>query len=359
MWIGLIIILFALAGFAIWQTPRNWWKNKIAKTLVIVFHAIGIASFVFLLWFYHIVEVQIIKDIALYIETVYFSFTVFLAIFSVIRYALAYIFRHKKDSKVFKFVSNGNKFFAVIAILTILFLIPGIYNANNLVKKTYSVAVEKMGQMKIAFVADLHVGAGATPRIIDEMVSIVNDMDADALLIAGDVSDSSSTKEDLEYLSNALSKIKTKYGIYYSEGNHEKESYYDVKPYLDKANVISLFDEAYELPNKVVIVGMRDKSDKSITEIKKNVHSDNPCIVMNHRSAGLKKFANEAQIVVSGHTHGYQFPFVALGGPFVRDFSYGIKNIDGMIAIDTSGVGIWGYRVSWPSKKEVVEIDIN
>ncbi len=359
MWIGLIIILFALAGFAIWQTPRNWWENKIAKTLVIVFHAIGIASFVFLLWFYHIVDIQIIKDIALYIETVYFSFTVFLAIFSIVRYAIAYNLKDKKNSKVYMFVKNGNKFFALIAILTILFLIPGIYNANNLVKKTYSVAIEKMGQMKIAFVADLHVGAGTTPKIIDEMVRLVNDMNADALLIAGDVSDSSSTREDLEYLSNSLMKIKTKYGIYYSEGNHEKECYYDVLPYLKKANVTCLFDEICILPNGVVIVGMRDKGDRSLGEIKKGISNDAACIVMQHRSVGYKKLSNDANLVVSGHTHGYQFPLVALGGPFVRDFSYGIKNINGMIAIDTSGVGVWGYRVTWPSKNEVVEININ
>lgn len=359
MWIGLIVVLFILAGFAIWQTPRNWWKNKIARIFVIIFHAIGIASFIFLLWFYHFTQSTTVKDIALYIETIYFSFTIFLAIFSIVRYALAYIFSQKKDSKVFKFVSSGNKFFALVAILTILFLIPGIYNANTLVKKTYSIASEKINQMKIAFVADLHVGAGATPKIIDEMVKIVNDMDADVLLIGGDISDSASTEDDLEYLSNSLSKIKTKYGIYYCEGNHEKEGYYDVVPYMEKANAIYLYNETYVLPNGVVLVGMSDKRDKSLPEIKKDVSSDAPCIVIQHRSVGYKKLSKDADLVVSGHTHGYQFPFIALGAPFVRDFSYGIKNINGMIAIDTSGVGTWGYKVTWPSKKEVVEIDIN
>ena len=357
MWIGLIAVLFILAAFAIWQTPGSWWQNKVARIFVIIFHALGVASFVFLLWFYHVVENETIKNIALYIETVYFSFTVFLAILSILRFAIAYNLKDKKNSKVYRFVKNGNKFFALVAILTILFLIPGIYNANTLTTKKYNIEIENAPRMKVAFAADLHVGAGATPAMLDKMVDLINEMNADMLLIAGDASDSSSTEKDLEYLSRALGKIKTKYGTYYCEGNHEKESYYDVLPYLKKAGVTYLHNQDITLPNGVVLVGMCDKRDKSVSEIIKN--TDSPCIVMQHRSVGYKKLSKDADLVVSGHTHGYQYPFLALTGPIVRDMSYGIKKYDKMHAIVTSGVSVWGYRAKWPSKNEVVEIDIN
>ena len=56
-----------------------------------------------------------------------------------------------------------------------------------------------------------------------------------------------------------------------------------------------------------VLVGMCDKRDKSLSEIKKGISSDAPCIVMQHRSVGYKKLSKDADLVVSGHTHGYQF----------------------------------------------------
>ena len=96
---------------------------------------------------------------------------------------------------------------------------------------------------------------------------------------------------------------------------------------MEKANAKFLHNETYKLPNGVVLVGMCDKRNKSLSEIKKGVSSDAPCIVMQHRSVGYKKLSSDADIVVSGHTHGYQFPIVALGAPFVRDLSYGMKNI--------------------------------
>lgn len=359
MWIGLIAALFILAAFAIWQTPRSWWQNKVARIFVIMFHALGVASFVFLLWFYHVVDNETIKNIALYIETVYFSFTVFLAILSILRFAIAYNLKDKKTSKVYRFVKNGNKFFTLVAILTILFLIPGIYNANTLVTKKYNIEITNAQKMKVAFVSDLHVGAGATSKILEKMVNMINEMNADMLLIAGDVSDSSSTERDLENLATSLSQIKTKYGIYYCEGNHEKESYYDAEPYLKKAGVTCLHNQDITLPNGVVLVGMCDKRNKSVSEIKKDKNDDAPCIVLQHRSVGYKKLSKDADLVVSGHTHGYQYPFLALTGPFVRDMSYGIKKYGKMNAIVSSGVGMWGYRAKWPSKNEVVEIDIN
>ena len=209
-------------------------------------------------------------------------------------------------------------------------------------------------------ISDLHVGAGADKSNIDDMVKIVNDMNADCLFICGDIVDSSTSISDIEYLKQSLEKINTTYGIYAVEGNHEEQCRYDIGKHLEGTDVIFLNDEAALINNEVVVIGLYNEPNKKVCDIKKEYKIDNKyTIVLQHKPEHLKSIQNDADLVLCGHTHGYQYPFTAVTTPIFNDMRQGIKNFNNMTAVTSSGLSQWGYHTKWPSHSEVVEIIIN
>lgn len=359
MWYVLLAEILFLSLFTIFRAPKQWFKNKTFLIIFTTIHSIGIGSVIILLWFFYKMDNQLLKEIIIKIETVYFSFLIFSFVLSLFRDFIFYATRHVKNMKIRNAILSPNIFWLIVAILSCLYLIPGFKNADDIVKTTYKIESNKVDHLKIALVSDLHIGAGANSQNLDDMVKIVNDMNADCLMICGDIVDSSTSINDLNYLKQSLKNIKTTYGIYAVDGNHDDQCRYDSEQYLLDAKVVILHNESELINNSIAIVGLCEKNEESVNEIKKENNIDNEyTIVLKHKPLNFRSFEDDADLVLCGHTHGYQYPFTAVTTP-LYDMRQGIKTFGNMIGITSCGLSQWGYHSKWPSHSEVVEVIIN
>ena len=220
------------------------------------------------------------------------------------------------------------------------------------------------------------------------MVERVNECDADVVLIAGDIF--TSTYGGLahpEKYSEALRKLKAKYGVYVVAGNHDVEENlfggFPVSPsseafrtpemdkFFEDCGFKMLYDEAVELDDgKVTLLGRVDgeragdgtTNRMNVNELMKNnnVSKDSVVIALEHEPMDYKELSDGGvDVVLSGHTHnGQLFP----GNMFVPIFNengYGYKKIHNIDTFVTAGVGYYGPPMRVGTDGEIMIVDIN
>lgn len=365
MWILLIAALLTMSAFTIYQTPREWFKKPILRLALIAFHLIGVASILLLLWGVHLMEDGFLRRAIIWVESVYFSVTVYALVFSLLRYLCFSIALRFRKRKLLALLGSRTLFFSIVLIVSVLYLIPASYNASHLKTQGYDVTVDKPcadESVKAVLLADFHVGGGARKYELDQMVELTNEANPDIILIAGDVADSSSSESDLEYMESSLKKLNSRYGIYYAEGNHERECNLNPEPYLERAGVTILKDEGIRLENGLNIIGRRNEIEETVTDIMAEcgLSGNDPTLVVQHKPKQLAKLIGQCDLVLGGHTHGYVFPFVGIREPLLNTVTCGYRAIgDELQAVVTTGVSQWGYRGKWPSRSEVAVINMH
>ena len=365
MWILLIAALLAMSAFTIYQTPREWFQKPILRIAVFAYHAIGVASILLLLWGVHLMEDGILRRSIIWVETMYFTVTIFALVFALIRYLGFSIALRFHKRRLISLLESRTLFFGLVLIVSVLYLIPATYSASHLKSKSFDVTINKPcsdQSVRAVLLADFHVGAGATQYELDQMVELTNEANPDIILIAGDIADSSSSVYDLEAMEQSLEKLNSRYGIFYAEGNHERECRVDPEPYLERANVTILKDVGIRLPNGINLIGRKNEIQKPVSEIMEECGLDSamPTVVVQHNPQILSRLRGQCDLVLSGHTHGYAFPFLGLREPLLNTVTCGQRDIgDSLNAIVTSGVSQWGYRGKWPSQSDITVINMN
>lgn len=364
MWILLITVLLLMSFLTIIQTPRSWFKNKIARLFLIIYHTIGILSIILILFVVYKMEDSLFREIIIWTETVYFTITIFGLVIAVFRFCAFHVARHFKHLKIINILKSRLIFLLVTVLVSFGYMVFSIGSALNIKATSYDITIDKscdVTNLKIAVVADFHVGAGARHKELDKMAELIIQEKPDLILIAGDVCDSSSSVSDLEYVEKTLKKLKPKYGIFYAEGNHEKESRINPDKYLISAGVVILKDEATTLSIGLNIIGRKDNQKKDVETIIKetNLNTSHPTIILEHRPKNLHKFGDDVDLVLCGHTHGYQFPFMGILSPFTINMSYGLQKYGNTYALVTSGISEWGFRTKWPSQSEVAFLNLH
>lgn len=360
---SLIIPSLMMIVLAIILTPREWMRNRILAGFVMLFHALGVASMVLLLFFVYKMSDGFYREAIIWTMTVYFAFLEFTLILVIVRYCMHEIARHFDKKRILKIINNGAVFYLISMMITGLYLIPATHNATNLKATEYNISVNKSaqnGELTIVSCSDLHVGGGARHREIDQMLAYINAAHPDVVVIVGDVCDSSSSVNDLEYLKSALNQIDSRYGIYYCQGNHEDECREEWIPYMKEAGVIFLNDRGIELQKGINLIGRANELQMTVPEIikKDNLDVNDVNIVIQHRPKELKEQDGISDLVICGHTHGYQFPFHSIYTPYTRDMAYGHQKFGLTDVVVTSGVSEWGYRSKWPSQSEVAIVNL-
>lgn len=364
MWILLILALAGMSALTIIQTPREWLKHTLTRVLLIVYHAVGITSIVLILFVVHRMKDGLLREIIVWTETCYFTLTTYALLLSVVRYFGFELARHFRHRKILQILSSHTAFFLAVVLISAVYLVPSIHNATNLKTTTYDIQVNKdcdAETLSVAVVSDFHIGAGARHSEMDQMAELLSAAKPDVILIDGDVCDSSSSADDLEYMEETLKKLDCRYGVFYAEGNHEAECRTNPEPYLLRAGVTILKDSGVRLENGVNIVGRKNALETGVEEIIEECGLDSsaPTIVLQHRTKGLSRLDGVADIAICGHTHGYAFPFMGVLMPYMRDISYGHRMYGETNVVVSSGIAEWGYRTKWPSQSEVTVINIS
>ena len=262
----------------------------------------------------------------------------------------------------------------------VLYLGYGWYSAHHVVETRYTIETDKMaGRLRLVLLADSHVGATFDSDGFEAQMERISALSPDAVLLAGDFVDDDTSKDNMTASARALGALKTKYGVYYVYGNHDKgyrpPSYRgysgeDLAAELVKNGVHVLEDETVLVDGRFYIAGRADLSEEERYGKKRAAAADllarkDPSkltILMDHQP---RDYAGEAgtgaDLVVSGHTHGGQIiPLTWLmeRGVGGNDKTYGHERRNGTDFIVTSGISDWAIKFKTGCKAEYVVIDI-
>ncbi|NQY52480.1 MAG: metallophosphoesterase [Campylobacteraceae bacterium] len=244
-----------------------------------------------------------------------------------------------------------------------------IYNAKNYVLENIDVKIKNLNQeYKIIQISDVHIGGLIDQAFIKTMVNKINTLDADIIVITGDLVDTS-----MKYAKDALDELeylKSKYGTYFIVGNHE---------YFHNINEIILYIKKLNirvLENENVYIGEKDKGfnlagvydvfgyryEDYLPDIKKALKDieNSPTVLLAHQPKFIEEVPTSVDLVLSGHTHGGQIvPFnllVKLQQPYVRGLHQ--HNESTQIYIN-KGTGFWGPPMRLGASSEITIINIS
>lgn len=324
---------------------------------------------------------------------------IFLLLFDLVRILLR-LFKRRSlfdpiDIDTYR-ISGGVIFFGVI-----LLSVYGIVHAGKIRKKHYDVTLRRQAKktpaitgasseresrtLRIALVADLHLGGSVGLPHARKMKKIIDGMHPDLIVYAGDIFDNDfDAIANPEEIAATFRSLPSTYGSYACWGNHDIDevilagftfssgnSATTSDPRMDQfladANIRLLKDETVLIDDSFYLIGRLDAScrqksgiiRKTAAELISPLDPLRPVLVIDHQPSELSELARAgADLVLSGHTHdGQLFP----GNLTTR---IGWKNscgklvIGSMTSIVTSGVGVWGPAMRIGTNSEVVEVDV-
>lgn len=264
-------------------------------------------------------------------------------------------------------------------IISIIVFGIGWHQAHHVSQTNYEIITNKdIPDFKIAMFADSHIGTTFNAEGFAKHLEKIQAQNPDIVFVVGDYIDDDTTKEDMISATEALGQLKTKYGIYFVFGNHDKGYYgpehrgFSVKELIDELtqnDIKILLDESVLINNSFYVIGRQDYSAvkeqgglrKSIKELIKNLDKSKYMIVLDHQPTEYDEQADaKVDLVLSGHTHGGQlFPFNQVGKLIkANDLVYGHEKRKNTDFIVTSGISDWAIKFKTGTKSEFVIIDI-
>lgn len=260
-------------------------------------------------------------------------------------------------------VPTGWMGLATLIALAVVFVLAfwGGFSAPKV--KHISVQIPGAPRLKLALVADTHLGMGVSLARFDKALQKIEAEKPDALLVLGDVFEYGPYRE--QYAAR-LAQVKTPLGAYGVLGNHEYYvGYGDSKNFFNQAGVTLLENASATLSNGVQIAGLKDIKTARVTakevEMLLNALDKNkPTILLSHTPLYAEvAAAHGADLMLSGHTHnGQLWPFnylVKLQFPRV----YGLYKVGEMPFYITSGMFYWGVPLRFLAPAEIVIIEVN
>ena len=163
--------------------------------------------------------------------------------------------------------------------LTAIILIGGYLSAKFPAVREMNLQISKEIQgdrLKVVLVSDIHLGMMISNGKLDRMVNLINEQNADLVLMAGDVFDEDLGPVIKQNMGDLIKKLKATEGVFAILGNHEFYGNADIaEKYLKDHNTTVLRDSVVTLPNGISIVGREDltaenmfgKKRKSINEL--------------------------------------------------------------------------------------------
>jgi uncharacterized protein len=256
---------------------------------------------------------------------------------------------------------------SVLFLLAIAISIYGIWNAQHPQLKNITVKIKNLPPQwqneKIIFISDIHLGAVNKAPFIKKVVEQINTVKPELVLIGGDYFDGSLS--EYNSLTDPLKNIKSKFGVYFVNGNHE--SYIGelgADKALQSAGVKILKDEIADIDG-LNIVGADFTNDlgnkQSIEALLKKVSFDETNIFMYHepRYTDLAKTSG-VDLQLAGHAHyGQQFPFQFFTWLVYKKYFYGLHVEGAYTSYTSNGVGTWGPPIRIGNTPEIVIITLN
>lgn len=267
----------------------------------------------------------------------------------------------------------------IAVVLGVMALSAGWYLDHHVWQTDYVLKTDKnVGDIRLVMFADSHIGTTFNAQGFAQHVETMQAQNPDIVAVIGDFVDDDTSRENMIAACQALGKIKTKYGVYFVFGNHDKGYYgaarrgfsgQDLIAELEKNNVKVLLDEAILIDDRFYLIGRRDASvekfarglRRSMSDWSQELDNSKYMIVLDHQPTDYKnQEESQVDLVLSGHTHGGQlFPFNQVGKWIgANDKIYGHEKRRKTDFIVTSGISDWAIKFKTGTKSEFVVVEI-
>ena len=270
---------------------------------------------------------------------------------------------------------------AIVAIL-ILLIIWIAYGNTDLEIYKYNVKSEdipsEFDNFRIVQISDLHNAEFGENN--EKLLLMLKQADADIIAITGDMIDSRNT--DIDVAISFAQKAVNIAPVYYVNGNHESRvlgEYEKLKQGLTDAGVTILENSSADITigdETISLIGINDPTfrmelvddtmEQNIAHQLVSVISDNDNykVLLAHRPEYFDVYAENVDLVLSGHAHGGQFriPFigglVAPGQGFFPEYYEGSYIEDNTEMIVSRGIGnsIIPFRIN--NKPEIIVAEL-
>jgi hypothetical protein len=260
----------------------------------------------------------------------------------------------------------------VIVGIVLLLLISGHLNAVSprmvVLNLTLAKKTDGPDRLNVVAATDIHLGTILGRKRLDRIVGRINALDPDLVLLPGDIVDEDLAPVIRQNLGEALTRLRSKWGVFAITGNHEYiGGAEEACAYLSEHGVTFLRDQVVRLPSGFYLVGREDRSirrftgrdRKSLQELMVLTDKTYPVILMDHQPFELEEGeSNGADLQISGHTHHGQLWPINFITKRVYELSWGYKKKNNTHVYVSSGVGTWGPPVRLGNRPEIVNIRI-
>lgn len=215
---------------------------------------------------------------------------------------------------------------------------------------------------RVAFVSDIHYPSLFTPKRLKRLVDTLEEVQPDFLVLGGDYV----THDDsIRSLFSALECVQPRYGTYAVLGNHERRNGLLIAQAMGEHGIVLLADSAARLgtdKEPLFIAGIRDSfsCDSAMLQRVNDLEDEGFVILLAHTPDYAERSSVNADVVLSGHTHGGQVSLFRLYTP-VKNTQYGNRFLSGRnvttsgtTVITTNGVGTSRKKVRFCAPSEVV-----
>jgi predicted MPP superfamily phosphohydrolase len=260
---------------------------------------------------------------------------------------------------------------AVVGITGIVVL-AGHINALMPRVKRIDIHIDKKAgdtkSLRIAAASDIHMGTLVGPRRTAKLVRMLNECQADVILLAGDIVDEDLAPVIRYDLGRSLLLLKAKLGVFAITGNHEYIGGAEAAvKYLEAHGIRMLRDTSIKINNTFYLAGRNDrdsrrfsnKERKGLIKVLEGVDLSLPVIMMDHQPFNLQQVADAGvDFQLSGHTHhGQLWPFNYITNAIYEvSWGYKLKGVSHFYV--SSGYGGWGPPVRLGNRPEIMDIHI-
>ena len=264
---------------------------------------------------------------------------------------------------------NFGQLVAAFLMVGWLIVIYGSFIENRLlVNRHYQVTIGSGDSvMQLAVVADIHLGLHKGQGWAEKVVSRVNAIKPDLVLLVGDFVSVDAGLEDL----SPFSELKSRYGSYAVLGNWDyRVGAVDVRKRIESYSVEVLTNESVvvgEEGREIHLIGLDDfiYGDPDWDAALADVPTEATTIVLGHEPdfAPVAE-VNGVDLVISGHTHGGQIRLPLLGAlpplpiGLPQDFDRGLFAFGQTKLFISPGVGESGARARFLQPPEISILDI-
>jgi uncharacterized protein len=222
--------------------------------------------------------------------------------------------------------------------------------------------------VRLALISDIHLGTIVGRSRLQSIVSHLEELNPDLILLAGDIVDEDLGPVIKENTGEVLRTMHAPMGVFGITGNHEYiGGAARAVAYLEEHGITMLRDSSVVLPNGITLVGREDRSSrqfggerrKDLATLLAGVRHDRPIVMMDHQPFDLDSVvAAGVDLQLSGHTHhGQLWPFNYITD-MVYEQSWGYLRKGATQFYVSSGVGSWGPPVRLANRPEIVEITL-